>query len=155
MGGRWEAKNSQHKELDAAEVLLHCLGITHRWMGRRGFQNKIKVEFMSSSWEKHTLPLSSSLSCTGLHYQKELSVFEMLVRLSIWILSGEDKQQRQIFSELQMCNVFVTNHSSYPKLWFITFYGKLKNETYLREIDLKEVFFPCKLGQLLSLNALR
>lgn len=52
---------------------------------------------MSLSWEKHTLLLSSSLSHTSLRYQKELSVFEMLVRLTIWIFSGEDKQQRQIF----------------------------------------------------------
>lgn len=42
-GGRWEAKDSQHKELDSPEALLHCLGITHRWVGRRGFQNESKV----------------------------------------------------------------------------------------------------------------
>jgi len=62
-------KDSQHKELGSAEALVHCLGITQRWVGRRGFQNEIKGGLMSSPWEKHTLLLSYSLSHTRLHYQ--------------------------------------------------------------------------------------
>lgn len=50
-----------------------------------------------------------------------------------------------------MCDIFVTNCSSYPKLLFITFCGKLKNGTYLREIDLIEYFFPLQIGSVIEL----